>query len=501
MANSYIINSFRVPETVKGFILDNLLTNYSKPTQEFFVHVLFGTLNSYHKKEDGWVPVCSELMRKHWGRLKPDWELLIADKLIEIKILGKLEIAEGIFIDQTYSYKGEISRCFKVTLEIIDKFLNSYPTCTENFTSCQYFNLMTGKKMNVFKRHKLTDDTGHPLPELVKNSILSIKRCIINDKAVKEYFEDKQLELIFSGGFKEEMKLRNDDFCYKSLRKTGIKLLPNGLLEYYPSYKTQMSGRISEEGGGLQSCSREMKEAAFKGLDDVRNYDLKSSQVWGLIQWFERANINTDWLTEYLHSDKQTYADKVGISKDRWKECFMALVFAAQLSKKVSKKELDAPETAILKALSEEAEGNQQLALEYYTKFYEVVSPLKKGIDEWQNWLLSDYLRENSVYGKGIQYAINKTGTSFCLGNYQNSKGDWVKVNELKRKISAFYLQGSEAAFIHHLTWVSGYYGYEVISNQHDGVVTIGAIPKEAIEKARINSGLKYAFLEEKPFI
>ena len=77
MANSYIIKSFRVPEIVKIFILDNLLKDYNKATQQFFVHTLFGTFNSINKKEEGWVPISSELIKKQWARLKVDWQRLI----------------------------------------------------------------------------------------------------------------------------------------------------------------------------------------------------------------------------------------------------------------------------------------------------------------------------------------------------------------------------------------------------------------------------------------
>lgn len=515
MANAYIINSFRVPETVKIFILDNLLINYSKSTQQFFVHVLLGTLIAYSKKEEGWTPVCFKLMRKEWGRLLPDWRQLIEDHLLELKVIGEIKVNEELTIEQTYSIKNNLSRAFRVPEKVLTKFLESYPEETEDYLECTYYNLMNGKKMNVFKRHKLTDETGHPIPELIKNSMLSIKRCVINDKAIKNFLSDKKVEVIF-GTRKEELKARNDDYCYKALRETGIKMLKNGLVEYYPSYKTQMSGRISEEGGGLQSCSREMKEAAFSDIPNLYNYDLKSSQVWGLIQWFEIANIDCSWLTEYLSKDKKEYANQVGISVDRWKQCFMALVFAAELRKKVSKKTFETeksskivngilfekeegPDTTILNALWEEANGDADKALVYYNKFYKIVEPLRKGIEAWQEWLLKEYIPFNSVYPKGIPYAINKTGMTFCLGNYKNSQGDWVKVKELKRKISAFYLQGNEAAFIHCLTWISEYYQFEPINNQHDGLITLGKIPEAAIQKAREMSGLKYAFLEEKP--
>ena len=43
-------------------------------------------------------------------------------------------------------------------------------------------------------------------------------------------------------------------------------------------------------------------------------------------------------------------------------------------------------------------------------------------------------------------------------------------------------------------------YGFEVISNEHDGLVTIGEIPKAAQAEARRKSGVRRTVLARKPF-
>ena len=96
---------------------------------------------------------------------------------------------------------------------------------------------------------------------------------------------------------------------------------------------------------------------------------------------------------------------------------------------------------------------------------------------------------------------VNKTGMSFDLTPYHGAKGKWQNVNELKRKLAAFFLQGVEAGYIHWITILSKDFGYEVLSNQHDGVVVLGEIPEEAMQIAKQRSGLKYAELVEKPFL
>ncbi|WP_427162627.1 hypothetical protein ACQFX9_14390 [Aliinostoc sp. HNIBRCY26] len=94
----------------------------------------------------------------------------------------------------------------------------------------------------------------------------------------------------------------------------------------------------------------------------------------------------------------------------------------------------------------------------------------------------------------GKRYVKNPTGKTLCITDLQK-ESEW----KLKSTLAAFVLQGQEAAFIHELTLLSLQYDYQVISNEHDGLVTVGDIPDEAVQKAAEKSGLKYAKLDEKP--
>ncbi len=44
-------------------------------------------------------------------------------------------------------------------------------------------------------------------------------------------------------------------------------------------------------------------------------------------------------------------------------------------------------------------------------------------------------------------------------------------------------------------------YDYKVIQNEHDGLITVGAVPTEAVDKAAEAAGMKYAVLDEKSFV
>lgn len=509
MNNSYITNTFRAPEEVKDVILGTLLSKYNKQTQQFFVHVYFCTVLNL-KKDDGWVPVSWELMKKHWGKDTVDWNGLISQGLIEIQVHGEIQVSEETFIKKTYDRTKGISRRFRVTARILEFISVHTPRTVDSFIRVRFFNLMTGTRMSVFKRHQLYDENRHSIPELVKSSILCIKRCVVNFRAIQDYLYDLELNLEpkdYTNPLYKRFKV--DERCYLTLLATNFKKLDNQFMEYYPSYTMQMSGRISEEGGGIQSCTRVMRELAFSGVKDIKNYDLQSSQVWSLIQFFETAGLNTEWLQDYLNVNKQVFADMVGISIKTWKDCFLALIMGCALLSEKELKSIDQFEKvdlAILNYLKQEL-VEDTLVLEAHLKFNVVVKPLKREIDKWHTWLVNLHIHTCMTYSKGKEYVTNKAGVKFPLWEYRKPIKDkkkeepsWVNLNELKRKLAAFFLQGNEATFIHYLTTLSVKYNFEVVGNAHDGLITIGAIPSDAVDEAKQLSGLKYAFLIEKPF-
>ena len=68
------------------------------------------------------------------------------------------------------------------------------------------------------------------------------------------------------------------------------------------------------------------------------------------------------------------------------------------------------------------------------------------------------------------------------------------------RAMSSFVCIGYEAAFIDHLMTLHEAYGWENRSIEHDGLMTQGRIPEEAIAKARNLSAFYTASLEEEFF-
>lgn len=190
---SYIIRTYRVTNRVKKYILDDLLKDYNLETKQFFSHVLFGTIHTIKRESEGWVPVPFKTIQKHWGT-RADIQLnkLQENNLIELKVFDVIKLANGEYFEITYSKQAGLCREFRVCLDVLDKISKYYPGNLNQYSSVEYYNLMTGKLMGNFKRHKLTNETGHPIPLLIKNSILAIKSCVVNKANIEKFLYEKK---------------------------------------------------------------------------------------------------------------------------------------------------------------------------------------------------------------------------------------------------------------------------------------------------------------------
>jgi hypothetical protein len=128
-------------------------------------------------------------------------------------------------------------------------------------------------------------------------------------------------------------------------------------------------------------------------------------------------------------------------------------------------------------------------------------------VKEMSKGLLSEWWDEHKQPGGPKGWKMdNASGVSF----YPDT---WDEGHERETKAMAWFLQGLEAAFIHSLTILSKArpfdvaYGFKVVANEHDGLITDGEIPgvageeeSEIVERAREMSGFHRAELKEKPF-
>ena len=112
----------------------------------------------------------------------------------------------------------------------------------------------------------------------------------------------------------------------------------------------------------------------------------------------------------------------------------------------------------------------------------------------WHRWLVDVWVPQNAYAGHGgKRYVKNATGMTLCV--------DDMKPRKLGSTLAAFILQGREARYIHELTLLSERYGFRVIGNEHDGIVTVGEVPDEAAREAAEASGMAFAVLVQKSFV
>lgn len=273
--------------------------------------------------------------------------------------------------------------------------------------------------------------------------------------------------------------------------------IKDGINYYSPAYDVSMSGRVYQKGGALQTCSRQMKYHAYSRIANLFNYDLQASHINILIQLFEDAGLDAGWLIAYRDTPKNkvVYAEKAGLPIDIWKTCLLSLVMGAHLPRKT--KNYEERDNTILNELAELAEGDEDKLKELLARFTEAVMPLVKQLEKWHEWLLKVYMRREKEYSPAGWFIKNAAGRRLYLCDLPRGRLLWLA----KARLAAFLLQGIESCTVHHLTLIGEKYGYKPVSNEHDGLITIGQIPPEAVIEASSLSGFRNARLEIKEFV
>ena len=395
-------------------------------------------------------------------------------------------------IDPQYG-KGQC-RVARLRYEFLLKFINLLEIEYLQSTPTEFVDLFTGKALYRIEKSQGKDRSGVTEPKLVREAMASIDlRPFVRD-AIVEFLQQRKadfhLQTTALGQNRYIAKYLNDLLCWAAVQNQKPIQTAGGngtIWKYKAAYRVQKTGRIGEIRGGFQNASREMKAAAYEGIANLHNYDLKSSQVNGLIQQFELADLETHWLKDYRDypNAKQYYSDALGVDIDTWKDCFIALLMGARSIKA-------GPIYRNLRHYCEETGQPDSTADELLNRFNELTDPLQKQLSRWHRFLLGGYLTTDYAYRyAGKRYLRNPTGKKLCVDDLKGNRSG---------KVAAFVLQGQEAAFIHWLTLLSCDYDFDVVGNEHDGLITIGTIPDEAVNEAATRSGLKHASLSEKPF-
>ncbi len=469
---SYIISNYRVAKTTYQFVRDRL-QGFTPEERRLILHILCSELLARSRSED------TENL-EDWGA----FALKLPSKTIRAEIARDFSWksfeprAKGIL--EASGFCDGSCRTFQVSPTFLAEVMAKIDQATQSPDQSPAVNLFDG---NAYSADCRVSGEGVPTSsKLMRDAlkVLHVAQCPINVHAVQEHL--RQLEK--SG---KPLALQNDKLCAQSMF-AGL-MISDGFGSYTPSYSPQSSGRIGELGGGTQSCSKAMKEAAFSGIENLFNYDLRSSQGYVLLQDLRLAGIDDKWVAAHLGPGAfEEHAGALGLSKGAYKKCFFATIMG------VSHRWLDGEYIGAVQDKMLEVCETPELARVKFKQVVKQLAPLKKVVRRWCDWLLSDSACPHRRKSQRREYLENASGQKLVLDGSVNA-------SELKRMTAAHMLQGQEAAFIHHLTILSKDFSFAPVSNQHDGLVTLGIVPPQAIAEAGKRSGFKYPFLEQKPFV
>lgn len=497
-SDSYIVHMWKGTEEQYNY-LKKELEGFNEDSFKFVAHVLRTQLfrsRSKEEREEG-IPIPYETIKHFLPELKKDEKaaLVAKDIIIEVPInqYGSL-----------YSKESGLCKEYLVNKNIEEQFANlAAQEDSIQYTKTIKVNIMNGKKSIKINKSQLNDDSRNPYPELIREAMQTIDECVFEYKPVDEHIQELRTErdlLAWTNGMdspeynKARKQFNNDLFIRNEcLNQDAYEVFP-GFIKFTPAYTVSSTGRIHTP---MQNASKEMKRKAFNNVPNLRNYDLRSSQVIGLIQQFKQASLDTSWLENYKDNPqaKYDYADYVGIPVGIWKQCICALLMGGYVPTKAL--EQKDSKSDIRKYIYENCKDELE-SLEAYGRFIEIVAPLKTEINKWHNWLLEVFVPSIGSYTKGKLFIKNPTGITLIIDDLPKGKDMWQR----KAKVAAFVLQGQEAAFIHHLTKLSKLdkYTFKVLQNEHDGLITLGDVPQDAVDEASRLSGLTPAYLELKPF-
>jgi len=221
-------------------------------------------------------------------------------------------------------------------------------------------------------------------PAVISRAIEALQRCPFDLDALERHLNGMGHAATVALGPEREhlaLALRNDVSCAARMR-TGC--LTGPFASYQPEYRTSYTGRISERGGGAQSCSRRMKAAIFQNVPNLRNYDLKRAQAFILLQELEDAGLPHDWVSQYLNepeaNDKRSAV--LGISKDAYKTCLYATIMGSTHARLFNRCKND-----LYRGLLGECGGDVAKARATTIQVYDALAPLKEEVKAWHEYL------------------------------------------------------------------------------------------------------------------
>lgn len=440
------------------------LNGYNSDCVRFFKHIVNCLLNSGKQ----WIPISSRVKKKYFRH---------NHKIKEKGLSEFLSSEEFVIINKHRNRYRELKKCWEYKIN-----QKLWSDIEKIFRSFEPIDLV--RKQRFLKHLKYKESNQHRLPKIILNSLENLKQCHINycaleqlhQRAIDQHNKKLELEII---SFK--LYLNRQKFDPKSNT-------------YFLAYKCSSTGRICERGSGIQSKSKIIKHHAFS-LPNIHNYDLKSSHIAALVNECEKYGIECPAFKTFLSNPeaKKMFANELSISPETFKKILYIKLYSGNCGNMIFNKH-----SKFYDVLKDEVQSHDEYkdrfvsdrllhyACEDWTKFFNMkMEPFNDDLKKWNKLLRLKFENRKRI----------KNTCDLYLDVSKLSKRKFIP------SISAFILQGVESRFIHELTALSKYFDFKVISNEHDGVVTIGKIDETVIDLAKQRSEFYNAELVEKPFI
>lgn len=488
-----IRQDYEVPDEMRALVAD-YLRGHSPETVALFVHLLMSASPS----RQWWVPVPAKLMRKVLPRAYGEVSTLREKGLLEV-------IKDyGPGISMQYRVPDDLRREFFAAgrRDVVDK-LGALVDGAKG----------AGSKV---RKSKLYDSSRNPLGDPMRGALKVLQEGRFNAGSLLSHLrvQGRRLEKAWIDGAGNgpdsedstahtawlEKRLQNDIRCIYAVLEQRPEPIGGGWCRYRLAYEPTITGRLSQVGGGLQGATRATKKAAYDGDPEIKNYDIRSSQATILREMLRESGVEAPWLDKYLEADKSEYADRVGVDVDTWKTCLYAVLYGASL---VRPHRFHQSRGEVREALHEYAasvqvqhpeEGSvENIALKRYEALLQELGPFYRRVRTWRKTLVNEWLPSQWVHNRAGKTIRNEAGALLRKEEFSSWSG-----RDQENRLAAFVIQGREAAFIHHLTVLMPAYHTLPISNEHDGLVVVGAVEDQAIQEAREAAGTSYLSLVEK---
>lgn len=482
---AFFLEKWPVPKPVLDHIGD-LLSGWGGDAERVWKHVYACCNMQTYEEEGRWTPVPWTLIRR--DAPKAEGETL--DAMCE----------KGLLERKGYDRAKNLCREYRVPQRILDAIAEVQE---DSYLRKTRYNLFDGKRLYRCRTTSLHDKQGNAYPEVIAEAMQEIDRGRIDAEAAQRVVEQRKKIaeeherqmwrcLRCFGNFAGQPPIFEDARAAQARWRSDLTVLQHtwgqdasevgeGVIEFKHRYRPQRFGRISDVGSLMQNASGAMKAAAYSY--GAYNYDIESSQTFILQNALQQAGIECDWFD--LDGDYKTRkTEAVGIDRTTWKRCEHAIKFGATI-------EAHPRRSVYGYILGDVGEAKARETLE---RFREEVAPLYEAIQDWHEWLVGEWLPRKK-YAAGRGWYVRHEGLGLSI-RVDDKEGD-----ELKKALAALHLQAPEAYFIKTLTRiVSAECGIDVISDEHDGLVTRREIPQEAVQAAQAETGMHWIRLARKPF-